>query len=62
MFYSLRNFSKLKGQIAPGFTGSLYSGLNRGIFSLMQKDFYNSKGTDQSLKILFQALYGEEKY
>ena len=53
-------FKKLKGQIAPGFTGSLYSGLNERNFLFNAKDFYNSKGTDQSLKILFQALYGEE--
>ena len=53
-------FNKLKSQIAPGFTGSLYSGLNERNFLFNAKDFYNSKGTDQSLKILFQALYGEE--
>ncbi|MDB4343787.1 YHYH protein [Schleiferiaceae bacterium] len=54
-------FKKLKTQVAPGFSGrSLYTGLDERNFLYNVKDFYNSKGTDQSLKILFQALYGEE--
>ena len=54
-------FKKLKTQIAPGFSGrSLYSDLDERNFLFNVKDFYSSKGTDRSLKILFQALYGEE--
>jgi len=33
--------------------------LDQNIFIKQSKDFYSSKGTDQSFKILFSALYGE---
>ena len=53
--------TKVKKQITPGFEGrELYSNLNENIFIKNSKDFYSSKGTDESFKILFRALYGEE--
>ena len=53
-------FIKLKTQIAPGFEErSLFTGLNQNLFIKQSKDFYSSKGTDSSFKILFFALYGQ---
>jgi hypothetical protein len=62
-------FKKLKKQIAPGFEDrTLFSGRNRDQASIRVdkenffqrvKDFYSSKGTDESFKILFKALYNE---
>jgi hypothetical protein len=52
---------KLKRQFAPGFDGrTLVPNLNENLFIKQAKDFYSSKGTDESFKILFKALYGEE--
>jgi hypothetical protein len=54
-------FNKLKKQVSPGFESrSLYSSLNDGLFVKQSKDFYSSKGTDASFKILFGALYGKD--
>ena len=54
-------FRKLKEQIAPGFAErDLFTGLNKRNFIYQAKDFYTSKGTDESFKILFRALFGEE--
>jgi hypothetical protein len=51
---------KIKRQFVPGFSDrSLDSDLNQRSFILNSKDFYTSKGTDKSFKILFGALYGE---
>ena len=53
--------NKVKKQITPGFEGrSLYSNLNESLFIKQSVDFYSSKGTDSSFKILFRALYGED--
>lgn len=53
-------FKKVKKQIAPGFDDrELYSDLNERLFAKQAIDFYSSKGTDSSFKILFAALYGE---
>ena len=53
-------FIKLKKQIAPGFEErELYSSLNQAIFFKQVKDFYSTKGTDESFRILFKALYGD---
>ena len=38
----------------------LYSGLNKSVFIKNAKDFYTSKGTNQSFEILFKALYNED--
>ena len=54
-------FNKLKKQIAPGFDDrSLSSDINKGLFLKQSKDFYSSKGTDDSFEILFRALYGKD--
>jgi hypothetical protein len=52
--------SKIKYQLSPGFEDrSLYSDLNQSIFLKQIKDFYQSKGTDESFEILFKVLYGK---
>lgn len=54
-------FKKVKYQLLPGLEDrTLYSGLNKNLFVKQSKDFYASKGTDESFKILFKALYGED--
>ena len=51
---------KVKYQYLPGFENSeLNEELNENIFIKQSRDFYSSKGTDTSFKILFAALYGE---
>ena len=54
-------FKRLKGQVVPGFEErSLYSGLDqRNFIYNAQTSFYSSKGSDESHKILFSTLYGE---
>ena len=53
--------TKVKRQVTPGFEGrTLYSELNENLFIKQSRDFYSSKGTEESFKILFRALYGEE--
>jgi hypothetical protein len=50
---------KIKTQVTPGFEErELYSGLNQNLFIKQSKDFYESKGADESFEILFRALYG----
>ena len=52
---------KTKIQLLPGLSDrALYSGLDQNKFIKQAKDFYSSKGTDESFKILFKALYGED--
>ena len=52
---------KVKAQFTPGFEDrTLYSEINQNLFIKQSSDFYNSKGTDESFKILFGALYGEK--
>ena len=54
-------FKKLKNQVVPGFNErELYSGVDQRNFIYNVDSFYKSKGTDQSFKILFRALFGEE--
>ena len=51
--------NKTKIQLLPGLSDRpLASNLNENIFIKQAKDFYTSKGTDESYKILFKALYG----
>jgi len=51
---------KIKYQFTPGFDNrSLDSNSNQKLFISRVKDFYSTKGTDNSFKILFNALYGE---
>jgi hypothetical protein len=52
---------KIKYQLTPGFENrKLTENLNESIFIKQSKDFYRSKGTDESFKILFGILYGED--
>jgi hypothetical protein len=44
----------------PGDPNPDESPLNQNLFIKQSKDFYSSKGTDQSFKILFSALYGKD--
>lgn len=54
-------FKKAKHQLLPGLEDTkLFSKLNKNLFAKQSKDFYASKGTDESFKILFKALYGED--
>lgn len=53
-------WNKLKYQFLPGFEGrSFTESLNNGKFLTFARDFYKSKGSDESIKILFKVLYGE---
>ena len=53
--------TKIKTQFAPGFENvELNPNINQNIFIKQAKDFYSSKGTEDSFKILFKALYGDE--
>jgi len=52
-------FKKLKVQFAPGFEDiTLYDEIDENLFIKQVKDFYNAKGTDDAVIILFKALYG----
>ena len=52
---------KVKYQFLPGFEQrNLYQDVNENIFIKQSKDFYSTRGTDESFKILFKALYGED--
>ena len=51
---------KLKKQVLPGFAERrLNERLDQPNFIRQSTDFYKSKGTDESFKILFGGLYGE---
>ena len=50
---------KTKKQFLYGFQKDLTSKLNQAQFVRQSKDFYSTRGTDESFKILFGALYGE---
>jgi hypothetical protein len=50
---------KIKKQVTPGFEErEFFPDVNQRLFIKQSKDFYKSKGTDSSFKILFYALYG----
>ena len=54
-------FSKLKSTFANGFENrTLNSDLDQVKFIRQVKDFYRSKGTEESYKILFRVLFGKE--
>ena len=54
-------FNKLKTTYASGFENrKLDSDVDQVKFIRQIKDFYRTKGTEESYKILFRALYGEE--
>ena len=53
--------SKIKYQLTPGFENrTLSKNLNQSLFIKQSKDFYRSKGTDESFEILFRSLYGKD--
>ena len=53
-------FRKVKNQFLPGFEErSISTQVNRATFLKNARDFYRSRGTDESFKILFKSLYGE---
>ena len=53
--------NKLKNNFASGFENrKLDSDLDQVKFIRQIKDFYRTKGTEESYKILFRVLYGEE--
>ena len=50
---------KIKLQFAPGFENiEINQNIDQTLFIKQAKDFYESKGTDNSFIILFKALYG----
>ena len=52
---------KTKQQILPGIgERQLRPNLNQNVFIKHSNDFYSSKGTDESFKILFKALYDQD--
>ena len=52
---------KIKYLYLPGFEDrDLNTDLNQEVFIKQSKDFYSSKGTNTSFRILFNALYGEK--
>ena len=54
-------YKKFRKHFLPGLEGKSFSyGLNVENILSRARDFYSSKGTDTSLKILFQVLYGEQ--
>jgi hypothetical protein len=53
-------WKKLKTQFLPGFENrEFYPELNKSFFLSRAKDFYQVKGTDESLQLLFKVLYGD---
>ena len=53
-------WKRLKVQFLPGFENrELYEDLDQSFFLSRAKDFYQTKGTDESIKILFKVLYGD---
>ena len=53
-------YKKLKFTYAPGFEDRVFnSKINAGNFIKESRSFYESKGTDDSFRILFNVLYGE---
>lgn len=53
-------WNKIKSQFLPGFENKkINEGVNKKLFLTRIKDFYDSKGSEESFKILFKALYGD---
>lgn len=54
-------FNKFRAQFIPGFENrTLYPTLNLETILTRAKDFYTTKGTDSSFKILFSVLFAEQ--
>jgi hypothetical protein len=59
VLFLIEFFNKLKSQITPGFeSNEFYEDLNEKLFLKQSINFYQSKGTQESFRILFGALYG----
>ena len=53
-------YKKLKSTFTPGLENiSFVDEINAGNFIRRAKDLYSSKGTDESIKILFKVIFGE---
>ncbi len=53
-------WNKIKAQFLPGFENKkLNDNVNKKLFLNRIKDFYDTKGAEDSFKILFKALYGD---
>ena len=53
-------YKKIKSTFTPGLENiSFAESINAGNFIKRAKDFYSSKGTDESIKILFKVIFGE---
>ena len=50
---------KTKNQLLYGIQKDLHEDLNKAQFIRQSKDFYATRGTDESFKILFKALFAE---
>tara|TARA_B100000902_G_scaffold313586_1_gene304082 strand:+ start:5427 stop:17480 length:12054 start_codon:yes stop_codon:yes gene_type:complete len=54
-------FRKLKNQVIPGFEDrAITKDVDARNFIFGSRSFYESKGTDDSIEILFRALYGKD--
>ena len=51
---------KTKNQLLYGIQKDLHDDLNKATFIKQSKDFYSTRGTDESFKILFGALFNEK--
>ena len=51
---------KTKNQFLHGFQKDLNEKINKPQFIRQAKDFYSTRGTDESFNILFGALYAEK--
>ena len=52
---------KAKNQFLYGFQKDLNEKVNKSQFIRQSKDFYSTRGTDESFNILFGAFYMEKK-
>ena len=59
VFLAKKFYKKYKNQFLPGFESRQFQSINIDNILSRARDFYNSKGTDSSLKILFSVLYGK---
>ena len=54
-------YKKTKVQFFPGFEDrELFEGIDKNLALKQSKDFYSSKGTEESFKVLFKLLFGSD--
>ena len=59
--FLLKFFEKFKSEFVPGFEDrDFYEGISIENVLSSARDFYSSKGTDSSYKLLFKILYGTD--